>query len=418
MYKFFKVILLALKGFGKDHCALWATALTYTTVFATVPLLAVAFSIFHAFGGLRSLEELIRPYVLRVIVPGAQEKVITLIGNTIDSIDAGTIGIVGSGALLITAILLLCELEISLNHIWGIKSHRSFLPRLAIYWISITIGPLFLAIASLITVTLANSRVAQIIESYVDVDFLTLLPYFFIWVAFIGLYLFMPNTRVRFKSALLAGIIGGTLWQIAGWGFSLYTSRVVAYSAIYGSLGIIPIFLFWIFISWFLFFLGAEICFYHQNMAYYRNGVKEEEINHWERNFLTLKILFSLGRKFYRGENPSSLREISGETRIPGVLIESLLRPLIEKGVVVEIKEEERVYLLGRKLDSLRVREVIECFREGLESLPASTDDKEGEYIWQLMEKGDGAFNQEFGDLTLREVIEGFEKMNGRKDSQ
>jgi len=418
MLKFFKVILLAVKGFGKDRCALWAAALIYTTVFATVPLLAVAFSIFHAFGGLKSLEALIRPYILRIIILGAQEKVIALIGSTIDSIDAGTIGIVGSGALLITAILLLCELEISVNHIWGIKIHRPFLHRIAIYWISITIGPLFLAVASLITITIANSRIARIIETHVNVNLLSILPYFFIWIAFIGLYLFIPNTRVRFKSALLAGIIGGTLWQVAGWGFSLYTSRVVAYSAVYSSLGIIPIFLFWIFISWFLFFLGAEICFYHQNLAYYRNGVKEKEISHRERDFLTLKIIFSLGRKLYRGENPSSLKELSGETRIPEVLIENLLHPLIEKGIVREMNEEERVYLLGRKLDSLRVGEVMECFRGGLEIPHLSAGDRDGEYVRQLMERGDGAFNRELGGLTLGEVIDGLEKADGIRNRQ
>jgi membrane protein len=418
MQKFFKVIFLALQGFGKDRCALWATALTYTTVFATVPLLAVAFSIFHAFGGLKSLEELIRPHILRVIVPGAQEKIITLIANTIDSIDAGTIGIVGSGALLVTSILLLCELEVSLNTIWGIKTHRPFLYRIAIYWISITIGPLFLAMASLITVTLANSRIAQAIEGYVNVDFLSLLPYFFIWVAFIGLYLFMPNTKVRFKSALLAGIIGGTLWQIAGWGFSLYTSKVVVYSALYGSLGIIPIFLFWIFISWFLFFLGAEVCFYHQNIDYYKNGAKEGEINQWEKNFLTLKVLLYLGREFYRGENPRSLKEISEETRISGVLIKNLLHPLIEKGIVLEVKNEEVVYLLGRKLERIKIREIIECSRDGLKHLPAFMDDNEGRYIFQFIEKGDNAFNQEIGDWNLKEIIEGFETVMLKKDAR
>jgi len=418
MQKLFKVIFLALRGFGKDRCALWAAALTYTTVFATVPLLVVAFSIFHAFGGLKSLEALIRPYVLRVIVPGAQEKVITLISTTIDSIDAGTIGIVGSGALLITSILLLCELEISLNNIWGIKSHRPFLHRIAIYWISITIGPLFLATAFLITVTLANSRAAKVVEGYVNIDSLSLLPYFFIWVAFIGLYLFMPNTRVRFKSALLAGIIGGTLWQIAGWGFSIYTSKVVTYSAIYGSLGIIPLFFFWIFLSWFIFFLGAEICFYHQNIIYYKNGAKEEEINHREKNVLTLKILLYLGREFYCGENPRSLSEISEETGISGVLIKILLRPLIEKGIVIEIKNEEMVYLPARELERIRMREIIECFREGSELLPAFMADEEGRYILQFMEKGDNAFNREFGDLSLREVIEEIKKGDDKKDDQ
>jgi DNA-binding IscR family transcriptional regulator len=146
--------------------------------------------------------------------------------------------------------------------------------------------------------------------------------------------------------------------------------------------------------------------------------VKEDEISHWKRNFLTLKVLLSLGRKFYHGENPSSLKELSDEIQTPVILIESLLRPLIEKGVVIEVQEGERVYLLGRKLDSLQVREAIECFREGLERPLISMGDREGEYVWQLMEKGDNAFNQELGNLTLREVIEGFEKIDGMKDIQ
>jgi DNA-binding IscR family transcriptional regulator len=95
------------------------------------------------------------------------------------------------------------------------------------------------------------------------------------------------------------------------------------------------------------------------------------------------------------------------------VLIESLLQPLIEKGVIIAAKEKERVYLLGRKLDSLRVWEVMECFRESLEIPHPSLDDREGEYVRQLLEKGDSAFKQELGNVTLREVIEGFEKFNG-----
>ena len=408
--KLFKVIFLALKGFGKDHGALWATALTYTTVFATVPLLAVAFSIFHAVGGLRSLEELVKPYILRMIVPGAQEKVIALIGSTIDSIDAGTIGIVGSGALLITSLLLLCEIEISLNNIWGIKADRPPLHRVAIYWICITIGPLFLATASLITVALTNTRLAQAIEAYVNMDLLSLLPYVFIWVAFVGLYLFMPNTRVKFKSALVGGMIGGTLWQIVGLGFSIYTSKVVVYSSIYGSLGVIPLFLFWIFLSWFLFLLGAEICFYHQNISYYKDGAKEEDLCQWERNFLTLRVLLYLGSEFYHGRDPRSLQEISRETRISAVLIKSILKPLIGTGVVIEIKDEELVYLLGRKLDRVRIRDLIECFRDGLQPQPDFAGDRGGKYILRLMERGEVAFNEGIGDWNLKEVIEEFER--------
>jgi DNA-binding IscR family transcriptional regulator len=92
------------------------------------------------------------------------------------------------------------------------------------------------------------------------------------------------------------------------------------------------------------------------------------------------------------------------------MLIENILRPLIDKGIVLENKEEELFYLLGRKLDRIKIREIIEFPRDGLEHIPVATDDEEGEFIRGLMEKGENAFNQEFGNLTLREVVETFEK--------
>ncbi len=249
-------ISLSIKDFYRNRCILWAAALTYTTVFALIPLLAVTFSLFHAFGGLKELEEKIRPLILKVMVPGAQEKLIATINSLIERLNAGAIGAVGTVLVFLAAIFLIAQLEMILNEIWGLKKHRPFFYRLALYWTAITVGPPLLALSIGIPATLSSYQAVSWLENYINLDFFTFLPYILIWCAFTGLYIFMPNTKVRFLPAAIGGIMGGTIWQIAGIGFTLYTSRVLVYSKIYGSLGVIPLFFLWLFISWSVFLLA------------------------------------------------------------------------------------------------------------------------------------------------------------------
>lgn len=409
---FLKIILFSIRGFLKDQCTLWAAALTYTTVFSTIPLLAVAFSIFHACGGFKNLERLVRPHILRLLVPGAQNKVIELINTAIDRIDAETLGITGSIALFITAILLLCELELSFNNIWGIKSNRSFFKRVLTYSISLAIGPFFLAIASLITFTIANTKFIHLIEAYVNVNLLSFIPYFFIWIAFVSLYIFIPCTQINFSSAFLGGIIGGTLWQIAGWGFSLYTTKVVSYSTLYGSLGVIPTFLLWLFISWSVFFLGFEICFYHQNLNFFKKGLYIKELSYSQTIFLTWKILFYLSIRDFQKKSPFPLKELSSKSKIPGFLIEKLLQPLIEKRVIIKTKGKEKSYTVTHKLNNIELKEIIPFLWEPYKNLELLADDCEEKYISQFLESLVEEYKLKFGNMTFGNFIKKFIEMN------
>ena len=192
-----QLISLSLKDFFRNRCFLWAAALTYTTVFALIPLLAVSFSLFHAFGGLKGLEERIRPLILKVLVPGAQEKLISIIDSLIERLNAGAIGAVGTVLVFLAAIFLLGQLEIILNEIWGLKKHRPFLHRFALYWTAITFGPPLFALSIGIPATLRSYQAVMWLENYINLDFFTFLPYLFIWFAFIGLYAFIPNTKVQ-----------------------------------------------------------------------------------------------------------------------------------------------------------------------------------------------------------------------------
>jgi len=272
--KYCTIIFLSFKRFYTQKRILWATSLTYTTIFSLVPLLSVLFFVFNIFGDLSELKSLIQPYIYKTLAPGAQEKVLNIIDNLVNNINFSTIGILGSFVLIISVFLLLFEIEYALNEIWIIKHKTSIISRAAIYWTVLTTGPLILAVSLFIIATLQN-YVANIIETYINPDIFLSLSYILIWIAFSGIYYLMPGTRVRLKSALFGGIIAGTFWKISGFGFTLYTTHFFFYyPKIYGSLAAIPMFLLWLFLCWILFLLGAEMTYLHQNYPSYDNDFK------------------------------------------------------------------------------------------------------------------------------------------------
>jgi membrane protein len=334
-----QLLSLALRDFYRNRCILWAAALTYTTVFALIPTLAVTFSLFHAFGGLKGLEEKIRPLILKVLVPGAQEKLIGTIDTLIERLNAGAIGAVGTVLIFLAAIFLLGQLEMILNEIWGLKKHRPFFYRFALYWTAITFGPPLLALSIGIPATLRSYRAVGWLENYINVDLFTFLPYLFIWSAFTGIYTFMPNTKVRFISAAVGGIVGGTIWQVAGFGFTLYTSKILVYSKIYGSLGIIPLFFLWLFISWSIFLLGAELSFTFQNFTLLRNGLKVHSPSYKEQEYLSLRILLVVGKNFLTDKRPPTLREITEQLQLPLNLSKELIASLVDCNLLIELHQ-------------------------------------------------------------------------------
>ena len=402
-------ISLSIKDFYRNRCILWAAALTYTTVFALIPLLAVTFSLFHAFGGLKELEEKIRPLILKVMVPGAQEKLIATIDSLIKRLNAGAIGAVGTVLVFLAAIFLIAQLEMILNEIWGLKKHRPFFYRLALYWTAITVGPPLLALSIGIPATLSSYQAVSWLENYINLDFFTFLPYILIWCAFTGLYIFMPNTKVRFLPAAIGGIMGGTIWQIAGIGFTLYTSRVLVYSKIYGSLGVIPLFFLWLFISWSVFLLGAELSFTFQNFRLLRNGLKVHSPSYKEREYLSLRILIAIGKNFLAEKNPLAFKEIAKQLNLPLNLTRELLSSLLDSNLLIELDGyEQEAYIPARSLDAIRVSDVI-CTVKGNQRL--STESGEDKIILELLTSGEEKLEEFSGNKNLREILDDLERL-------
>ena len=367
-------------------------------------MLAVTFSLFHAFGGLKGLEEKIRPLILKVLVPGAQEKLIAIIDTLIERLNAGAIGAVGTVLVFLAAIFLLGQLEMILNEIWGLKKHRPFFYRLALYWTAITVGPPILALSIGIPATLSSYRAVSWLENYINLDFFTFLPYIFIWCAFTGLYAFMPNTKVRFFSAAIGGIVGGTIWQIAGVGFTLYTSKVLVYSTIYGSLGVIPLFFLWLFISWSIFLLGAELSFTFQNFVLLRSGLKIHSPSYREREYLSLRILLAIGKNFLTEKNPLTLNEITRQLNLPLNLTKELISSLLDGNLLIELDgHKQQAYLPARNLDTIRMSDINHAVK-GDQSL--SSESGEDKAILKLLTSGEKKLEALSDNKNLREILD------------
>lgn len=248
-------IALAFKDIRKQvHDAqllLAASSLAYTTILSIIPVLALSFSIFQAFGGMEKLYATIEPMIIHYLAEGASDDAIQAIRGFITRIHAGALGATGLVGTIITSMLLLSSGETAINRVWKAPIHRSLFQRISAYWLFITLGPLALAV-SVGVATSYKIPLTHLLPSGTGIFILTTLIFFLI-------YKFVPNRKVDWKPALIASTITAVFWNLARWGYALYTKEIVTYNKIYGSLAAIPILLVWIYIIWLIILTGAAV---------------------------------------------------------------------------------------------------------------------------------------------------------------
>ncbi len=228
-----------------------ASSLSYTTILSIIPALAVSFAIFKAFGGLEKVYETIQPFILENLAEGTSDEVIAQIKRFIENAHASAIGVGGFVGLMFTSMAMLSSIEKAINRVWNVPIRRTFFQRIASYWLFITLGPLALSIG-LGAATSSSIPLTSFLPSGTGVFLLTAALFF-------GINKWVPNTRVHTPYAVISGAITAVSFNLAHWGYQLYTSKVVTYSKIYGSLGAIPILLLWIYIVWLIVLSGAAL---------------------------------------------------------------------------------------------------------------------------------------------------------------
>jgi membrane protein len=374
-----RIFLLSIRGFDEDKCQLRASALTFYSLISIVPVAAMAFGIAKGFG----FEKLLEKQLLEQL--SGQEEVVlriidfanTLLANTRGGLMAG----VGIIILFWAVIKVLGNIEDSFNDIWGIKESRTLGRKFGDYLSVMLLCPVLVILSSSVTVfittqvTLITEKVDLLgVVSPLIFFVLKLLPYCLIWVLFTFIYVFMPNTKVRFSSGLLAGIMAGTIYQIIQWAYIAFQVGAARYNAIYGSFAALPLFLIWLQLSWLIVLFGAEFAFAHQNVDTYEFEPDSLHISDHFKKLLSLQVCHLLVVNFAKGEKPSTAAEISHKMDIPIRLVHQILYELAESGIVSDVttsESREVAYQPARDINSLTVKFVIEALeRRGMDTIP------------------------------------------------
>ena len=381
LIRLLKVLILTLRGITEDRSPLRASALTFYSLLSIVPVVAMVFGIAKGFGFEESLEQ-----VLLRTLEGQEEIVIRIVGfahAVLENVKGGLVAGIGLLVLFYTVIMILSNIENAFNDIWGIKTPRSLGRKITDYLSLMLIGPILFILSSTLTVFITSS-LKQVVEKITILEavrpgiflLLQLLPYAALWILFCFMYVFIPNTKINFKSGILGGIIAGTMYHVFQWGYISLQIGVAKYNAIYGSFAALPLFFLWLQISWLIVLFGAEISFAHQNVDTYEFEQECLTVSYSFKRLLVLRIAHLLVHRFTEGEKPCDARRISHQLEIPIRLVNQILFELVSAGIASEVRadQDKRVaYEPARDPDKMTIKYVIDALEQrGTDNIPVA----------------------------------------------
>lgn len=336
-----------------------ACAMTYRTLLAIVPVLALLFAIGRGFGFQSILQN-----QLYNLVPSqrqALEMAISFVDSCLAQASEGLFVGVGILFLLYTIFTLLDAVEVTFNNVWGVSTDRSLFSKVTDYLAICIILPILMIVSGGLQVFMSTT-----IQKLLPFDVLTPvlelvfdgISFIFGCLFFVGAYLLIPNTKVKFSNALVAGFIAGTGFQLLQWAFLHLQILVSKYNAIYGTFSFLPILLFWLQLSWLITLIGALICSASQNLSMYMNQNQIRDISHAYRRTVGIALLTVILKRFKTGEEPLTPIEMSSAYNLPLQLTAQITKRLEECGLVVEIvgahggnRDIDRPLLPARSLD-------------------------------------------------------------------
>ncbi|BDV43856.1 hypothetical protein GURASL_27790 [Geotalea uraniireducens] len=402
--KYLRIAVMLVRAFYDDQCLLRASALTFSTLLSIVPLFALAFAVLKGFGVQNTLE----PFILDQMAAGSQEivdKIVTYINNT----KVGSLGAIGLVTLLVSVVTLLGNIEEAFNAVWGVRETRSVYRKFSDYLSVIISAPVLLFAAVSVTTTLQSQKVVQWLvgSSYFGgllLSLFHLVPYLSIWLALVFLYVFIPNTKVHFRSALIGGLIAGTVWQVAQWGYIHFQVGVSRYNAIYGTLAVLPVFMVWLYTSWMIVLFGVEVVYAHQHQRTLLREVHTPTVSYAVREQLALALLLEIAWAFWTDRPPWNAELLAERLKVPERMVRELLDQLIGAGWVAAGGDGEPTYLPARELGHIRVREVVDSVKaHGVSSLVEWAEDP---LVAGLCARIDGTVADALGELSFRDLVQ------------
>ena len=405
-----KKLILSVRGFIDDNLIVKASALTYYTVLAIVPI----FALFVAVGKGLGFSEIVEGFVVELIGdnPEITSIVMGFVNNSLEYAQGGLFVGIGVAVLLWAIISMFRQVEANFNDIWNVKKNRSIVRQFTTYITMLIVVPIFIVISSGISVKV-DEYLSLIAQSSVGPFFVPiyqflvkLSPFVIYWLLFTLIYVIIPNTKVKISNAMLSGVITGTAFLAIQ---VLYVSGQVSlaqYNAVYGSFAAIPLLLFWLQLSWTIILYGAELCYVGQNLMSFSFESDINNISRRYKDYTLLIVLKIIINRFCEGKQPISANEISLDYNIPIRLVHDHLKLLVDTEIISEIYIEQnidRFYQPALDTNLITIQLVfnrINCL--GSENFKIA--DNSFNQIWQQLQDIQQNIDSETSKLLIRDL--------------
>lgn len=408
-YKTIRFLFVLVREVSSGQLTLRAMSLVYTTLLSLVPLIAVSFSVLKAFG----VHNQIEPLLYSMVEPlGEQgEEIVVNILGFVENMKVGVLGSVGLALLLYTVVSLIQKIEVSFNYVWHAKSSRPLSRRFSDYLSVIMVGPVLVFAAVGLTASMMNSGIMQAVMNVEPFGSLLvllskLLPFMLVVLAFTFVYMFVPNTRVKFGSALVGALVGGILWQASGLAFAQFAAGSTKYAAIYSGFAILIMFMIWLYLSWLILLIGAQVAFYHQYPEQIRLTDKRMPLSGRFREQLALLVMYRIAHVFVHRGRPLTLEMLADQLRVPPDRIGEVVQLLQDRHLLAETASEPPEFLLGQDPATLGMSQLLGTIRSPreehtlLEGRVASEPPVDA-----LLSQIEQAVNEALGEVTLRDLV-------------
>ena len=367
--KSLRVLFLSLRGLLVNRAFIRASALAYLTGLALIPLMALLFAILKSLG----IQRLLATHLLDHLAPGSKDFALQIL-QYIESTNVARLGVFVIVALLADLIILMTNVEWAFNDTWKVDRTRPWRRKLSDYLTIFLILPLLMAVAiSIATNLVSHPVIDRLLVGVLPKALMTttsgLVSLGLFWLAFSFIYLVMPNTRVRFLSALIGGLVGAFLWQGAQILMAWLHTRASYYNAIYGVVYHLLFFTLWMYWSWLIVLFGNEVAYSHQNL---------ERLSEQRRHpsptrepvdeYVALAALVAIGGRYLRREPPLDLEELGQSLANGNLLASRVVETLKDFDLIIEVSptpaEGPPRYVPARPLDQISVGNVLNLLRQ------------------------------------------------------
>ncbi len=356
-----KIIYLSIKGIGTHRLNIHSSALSFTVTFALVPLIALIIAIARGFGIENMIEETLSSTMFGQsnLVP----YIMDFVTKYLDSLRDGLFIGVGLGILVYSVYNLFAQIERALNSIWQVNKSRSILRQFTIYFSGLLIFPILIAVSSGLSIyinnILKNALFFHLFNPFVQIV-LSASPYIVSVLLFTLMFLIIPNTKVKFANAFIAGIITGISFQIFQTIYVNGQINLTRYNAVYGGFAALPLLLLWLKISSLIFLIGAEISYVSQNIRHFDYLVDTENISIRYKKNISLFISYIIIKRFEAGLPAYSTEDITSKYKLPIRLVNQILQELTQANIVVRSEGEKAVvsYLPAKDINQITLKDI------------------------------------------------------------